>query len=165
MNDPKPKHDDDQSIKSCVICGSSDSIAEYPFLEASKNNSAIELCMEHRRLFDILGQPDSPNPAGNKNREAQKTQKVTTRIPRSLLEAADDTAETQGQTRSEMVRDALQVYIELHEINSATNDLLVQSVTQSGSGIQKDNSTEDVEFLKQRIRALESLLEDSIEKI
>lgn len=63
------------------------------------------------------------------------------------------------------MRDALQMYIELQDVNSAADDLLLQAVKQGERETQTDPLGEDIEFLKQRIRKLESLLEDSIEKI
>lgn len=147
----------------CAVCSSSDNIVEHSFTEIHNDTSAVELCMEHKRLFEILGQPDPPNPTWDVNEETQQTQKVTIRIPKPLIEATDTTAEAQGQTRSELVRDAITVYVEIQEINSAADDLLTQAIEQSDK--QTNSSRENTEFLKQRIRKLESLLEDSIEKI
>lgn len=165
MNQSESQYDNKQLDDKCSICASTDSVVEYSFAGTAKDSSTVELCMEHKQLFKILDQPDSPSPARSVNREAQQTQKVTARIPKPLIEAADTTAETQGQTRSELMRDALQIYVELQEINSAADDLLSQAAKQNDGGTQADNSGEDTEFLKQRIRRLESLLEDSIEKI
>lgn len=165
MNNSDSQYDKKPIKKRCSICNSADSVAEYSIAGEINSSSAIELCIEHKQLFEILGQSDSPNPARSINKETQQTQKVTTRIPKSLIEAADATAETHGQTRSELVRDAIEIYVELQEINSVTDNLLFQTAKQSEDGTQADNSGKNTEFLKQRIRRLESLLEDSIEKI
>lgn len=151
--------------KQCLICDSTNNIVEHSYTERTDGSSIINLCVEHKQLFEILGSPDSPNPARSVNRETQQTQKVTARIPKSLIEAADATAEVQGQTRSELIRDALEVYVELEEINSSVEDLLVQATRGSKNRRQAGNPEENTEFLKQRVRELESLLEDSIEKI
>ncbi|ELZ17495.1 hypothetical protein C476_16135 [Natrinema limicola JCM 13563] len=51
--------------------------------------------------------------------------------------------------------------MEIQEMEEAFNDIISQAVQS-----QPDSETEsDVEFLKERIRKLESLLEDSIDKI
>ncbi|WP_238593265.1 hypothetical protein [Natronobacterium lacisalsi] len=66
--------------------------------------------------------------------------------------------------------------IELQDVDDAFEDILVQAVTSSNdagpetSGSESESKPEpepepDVEFLKERIRRLESLLEDSLEKI
>jgi len=80
-----------------------------------------------------------------------------------LIEGADSVAEQAGQTRSEFVRDGIQMAMEIQdqEMEQAFNDIISQAVQS-----QPDSETEsDVEFLKERIRKLESLLEDSIDKI
>ena len=165
MEKSETQYTENQLAGKCIICDSDDDTQKYSFSGAVERSSNIELCVEHKQLFEILGQPDSPVPARSINRETQQTKKVTTRIPKSLVEAADTAAETQGQTRSELMRDALQMYIELQDVNSAADDLLLQAAKQGERETQTDPSGEDIEFLKQRIRKLESLLEDSIEKI
>ncbi|WP_242611710.1 hypothetical protein [Natrinema hispanicum] len=80
-----------------------------------------------------------------------------------MIEGADSVAEQAGQTRSEFVRDGIQMAMEIQdqEMEEAFNDIISQAVQS-----QPDSETEsDVEFLKERIRKLESLLEDSIDKI
>jgi len=78
-----------------------------------------------------------------------------------LIEGADSVAEQEGQTRSEFVRDGIQMAIEIRDLEEAFNEIISQAVQS-----QPDSETEsDVEFLKERIRNLESLLEDSINKI
>ncbi|QAU11348.1 CopG family transcriptional regulator (plasmid) [Halorubrum sp. BOL3-1] len=165
MNSADTQDNKIRAEKQCLICDSTDNIVKHSFTETINGSSTIDLCVEHKQLFKILGSPDSPNPARSVNSETQQTQKVTVRIPRSLIEAADATAEAQGQTRSELVRDALEVYVELEEINSSVEDLLLQATRHNKDGSQAGNSGENTAFLKQRIRKLESLLEDSIEKI
>jgi Arc/MetJ-type ribon-helix-helix transcriptional regulator len=127
-------------------------------------NEAI-LCLEHRRLSNILGQKNSPTPAQSVDTDTQRTRKITIRVPQSLVEAADANAESQGQTRSELVRDALQMYVELDEVNESLSDLMSQAISGETDSNKNRSSEGDVEFLKARIRKLESLLEDSLEKI
>ncbi|WP_245758131.1 hypothetical protein [Natronobacterium haloterrestre] len=64
--------------------------------------------------------------------------------------------------------------IELQDVDDAFEDILVQAITSSNdadpeaSGSESESESEpepDVEFLKERIRRLESLLEDSLDKI
>ena len=124
------------------------------------------LCPEHEQLFAILGQADSPTPARSIDESAQQTRKITVRLPNALLESADASAESQGQTRSDLVRDAVQIYIELSEVNLPADNLLSQAASQPEQEThQTHDSDVDVAFLKERIRRPEALLEDSIEKI
>ncbi|MFC4880383.1 MULTISPECIES: ribbon-helix-helix domain-containing protein [Natrialbaceae] len=104
--------------------------------------------------------------------DLQDTKKITVRVPRALIESADSAAEQQGHTRSEFVRDGIQLAIKLQDVDEAFDDVLaraVQSPTETESEAvpsETDTASEtDVEFLKERIRTLESLLEDSIDKI
>jgi predicted DNA-binding protein len=146
----------------CEICGSTADTA--PHTLSGGENEAI-LCLEHRRLANILWQENSPTPAQGIDTDTQRTRKITIRVPQSLVEAADASAENQGQTRSELVRDALQVYVELDEVNESLGDLMSQAINGDTDSSKKHSSEVDVEFLKTRIRKLESLLEDSINKI
>jgi predicted DNA-binding protein len=150
----------------CAVCGADSDTTEYSLARDLANNSPVTLCPEHEQLFTILGQADSPTPARSIDENTQQTTKITVRLPRALLESADASAESQGQTRSDIVRDALQVYIELSEVDLAANELLSQAANQTEhTANQTDGSEVDVAFLKERIQKLESLLEDSIKKI
>lgn len=159
-------HQNDDEVRSshpqCEICGSTANTAPNPL--GGGENEAI-LCLEHRRLFNILGQKNSPTPAQSVDTDTQRTRKITIRVPQSLIEAADANAESQGQTRSELVRDALQVYVELNEVNESLGDLMAQAINSDTDSNKPDSSEVEVEFLKTRIRKLESLLEDSLDKI
>ncbi|QFU84862.1 hypothetical protein GCU68_19470 (plasmid) [Natronorubrum aibiense] len=113
-----------------------------------------------------------PDPETPPDYDLQETQKITVRVPRALVEGADSVAEQQGQTRSEFVRDGIQLAIELQEIDDAFDDILSRAVSSPDETDTQTEQTEtettaetDVEFLKERIRTLESLLEDSIGKI
>lgn len=164
MNKSDNQQIEDQSEGECAVCNSVGDLTKHPFTKIAGDNSDVILCMEHKQLFEILGS-DPPSPARDITQSTQQTRKVTTRVPSPLVEAADIAAEQQGQTRSELVRDAIQVYIELQEVSSATDNLLCSSLNEGESGNKTSSSEGDVEFLRQRIRKLESLLEDSIEKI
>ncbi|ADB60164.1 hypothetical protein Htur_1274 [Haloterrigena turkmenica DSM 5511] len=100
--------------------------------------------------------------------DLQETRKITVRVPRALIESADAAAEQQGQTRSEFVREGIQLAIELETMDDAFAEILSRAVHSSSETTQPDTDSTadtDVEFLKERIRTLESLLEDSIEKL
>lgn len=159
-------HQNDDEVRSshpqCEICGSTANTA--PHTLGGGENEAI-LCLEHRRLFNILGQENSPTPAQSVDTDTQRTRKITIRVPQPLVEGADANAESQGQTRSELVRDALQVYVELDEVDESLGDLMSQAINGDTDSNKNDSSEVDVEFLKTRIRKLESLLEDSLDKI
>lgn len=150
----------------CTVCGAESNTVEYSLSKDSGNDSAVMLCPEHEQLFAILGRTDSPTPARSIDESAQQTRKITVRLPKALLESADASAESQGQTRSDLVRDAVQIYIELSEVNLPADDLLSQAASQTKQETnQTHDSDVDVAFLKERIRRLEALLDDSIEKI
>jgi Ribbon-helix-helix protein, copG family. len=150
----------------CVVCGAKSNTIEYTSSRAPANGSTVTLCPGHEQLFTILGQTDSPTPARSINESTQQTTKMTVRLPEQLLDSADASAKSQGQTRSELIRDAVQIYIELSEIDVATNDLLSQAINKKEQkGNQTHDSDVDVAFLKERIRRLEELLENSIERI
>lgn len=150
----------------CSVCGAESNTVKHSPTKGSANDSAVTLCPEHNQLFAILGQTDSPTPARSINKNTQETKKITVRLPRALVESADASAESQGQTRSDLVRDAIQIYIELSEVDLAANGLLSQATNQTEqTANQTGDSGVDVAFLKERIRKLESLLEDSIEKV
>lgn len=159
-------HQNDDEVRSshpqCKICGSTANTA--PHTLGGGENEAI-LCLEHKRLFNILGQENSPTPAQSVDTDTQRTRKITIRVPQSLVEAADANAESQGQTRSELVRDALQLYVELDEVNESLGDLMSQAINGDMDSNKSDSSEVEVEFLKTRIRKLEALLEDSLDKI
>lgn len=153
--------DHERDASECAICGSTDSLSDYSYTSPSDTSSTISLCPSHYQVAAIL--------SGSRFRESeiatdydlQETRKITVRVPRALIESADSAAEQQGQTRSEFVRDGIQMAIELQEMEGAFDDIVSQAVQQ-----QPDREPEaDVEFLKERIRKLESLLEDSIDKI
>lgn len=155
-----------ENLSQCTVCGAESNIVEYSLSKDSGTDSAVMLCPEHEQLFAILGQADSPTPARSIDESAQQTRKITVRLPKALLESADASAENQGQTRSGLVRDAVQIYIELSEVNLPADNLLSQAASQpEQKSHQTDDPDIDAAFLKERIRKLEGLLEDSIEKI
>lgn len=147
----------------CKFCGSTDSTTAYTIDKDAHDE--ITLCTEHERLLNILGRQNPPTPAQSINTDAQRTQKVTIRIPQSLVEAADASGESQGKTRSELVRDAVQIYVELDDIDDALNDLISHAINDSTTHKEENSKDVDTDFLKNRIRKLESLLENSINKI
>ncbi len=160
----------EQSSHRCSICDATDGVSEASFLDT---DTTVYLCPRHYQLFAILGRSTAPRPTQSVDTDWQQTSKVTVRVPKALLDSADMTAEDRGQTRSEVVRDALQILIELQEVNDAATDVLTQAVTPSDASEEAtetpppttDHADADVAFLKERIRTLESLLEDSIEKL
>lgn len=149
------------SKSECEICGSTESLSKYSCDPSSGSSSTTVLCPTHYQIAAILSGSRFQDSEISTNYDLQETRKITVRVPRALIESADSAAEQQGQTRSEFVRDGIQMGIELQEMEEAFDDIISQAVQS-----QNDSETEtDVEFLKERIRSLESLLEDSIEKI
>ena len=151
------------SKNECAICGSTDSLSEYSFESSSGDSSTIVLCPSHYQVTALLSGSRFLDSDASTDYSLQETKKITVRVPRALIEGADSVAEQAGQTRSEFVRDGIQMAMEIQdqEMEQAFNDIISQAVQS-----QPDSETEsDVEFLKERIRKLESLLEDSIDKI
>ncbi len=149
------------SKRECEICGSTDSLSKYSFEPSSGDSVTIALCPSHYQVVAILSGSRFLDSDISTDYSLQETKKITVRVPRALIEGADSVAEQEGQTRSEFVRDGIQMAMEIQEMEAAVNDIISQAVQS-----QPDTKTEsDVEFLKERIRKLESLLEDSIDKI
>ncbi|SFC69892.1 Ribbon-helix-helix protein, copG family [Halobiforma haloterrestris] len=157
----------------CEVCGSAQSLREYSLGPPSKDDATVVLCSTHYQVAAMLGGSRYLDATAT-DYDLQETQKVTVRVPKALIESADSAAEQQGQTRSEFVRDGIQMAIELQDVDDAFEDILVQAITSSNdadpeaSGSESESESEpepDVEFLKERIRRLESLLEDSLDKI
>lgn len=145
-----------ESENECEICGSTDSLSKYSFEPSSGDSSTIVLCPNHYQVAAILSGSRFLDSDTSTDYSLQETKKITVRVPRALIEGADSVAEQEGQTRSEFVRDGIQMAME-----KAFNDIISQAVQS-----QPNSETEsDVEFLKERIRKLESLLEDNIDKI
>lgn len=160
------------SQSECDICGSTDSLSEYSFGPSADEESTVVLCSTHYQVAAILNDSSYQDSNISLDYDLQETRKITVRVPRALIESADSVAEQQGQTRSELVRDSIQMAITLQDVDEAFDEILSQAVqspaeTDSHSAQPKADtvSEADVEFLKERIRTLESLLEDSIEKI
>ena len=151
------------SKNECEICGSTDSLSKYSFESSSGDSSTVVLCPSHYQVAVLLSGSYFLDSDTSTDYSLQETKKITVRVPRALIEGADSVAEQAGQTRSEFVRDGIQMAMEIQdqEMEQAFNDIISQAVQS-----QPDSETEsDVEFLKERIRKLESLLEDSIDKI
>jgi hypothetical protein len=89
---------------------------------------------------------------------------MTIRVPEPLLESTDTAAEQYQQTRSELVRDSLLVLLQLREVTDATDSLFSEAINFE-SDDQEGSCETDVEFLKDRVRNLESLLEKSIDNM
>ncbi len=160
------------SQRGCDICGATDSRSEYSFGPSSDADSTAVLCSSHYQVATLLSDSRSHDAEAPLDYDLQDTKKITVRVPRALIESADSAAEQQGHTRSEFVRDGIQLAIKLQDVDEAFDDVLaraVQSPTETESEAvpsETDTASEtDVEFLKERIRTLESLLEDSIDKI
>ncbi|ELY45929.1 MULTISPECIES: ribbon-helix-helix domain-containing protein [Natronorubrum] len=161
-----------ESEGECEICGSTESLLEYSIDSTAETDSTSLLCPTHYKIAAILNGSRYPDPDNPPNYDLQETQKITVRVPRALVESADSIAEQQGQTRSEFVRDGIQMAIELQEIDEAFDEILSEAVQSPDETEPNTDQTEvdtdaetDTEFLKERIRTLESLLEDSIGKI
>lgn len=151
----------------CEICGSTDSLATYSIGSPSNPESSILLCPRHYQVVALLS-GDRPQAADRSTEyDLQETRKITVRVPRALIESADAVAEREGQTRSEFVRDGIQLAIELENAEDAFDDILARAVhsPETARTDTEPAADADVEFLKERIRTLESLLEDSIEKL
>lgn len=169
---PVAVHDADTNATSgCAICGATDSLSEYSIDPSSDHRSAIELCPIHYHVAAVVSGARFQDTGGAPEYDLQETRKITVRVPRALIESADAAAEQQGQTRSELVRDGIQLAIEMQGTQDPFDDILAQAVhaqtgpdTEAETGPDTEAET-DVEFLKERIRTLESLLEDSLEKI
>ncbi|SIS10304.1 hypothetical protein [Natronorubrum thiooxidans] len=154
----------------CAICGSTDSLSVYTFTPSSDAESAALLCPTHYTVAAILDDSPYQETETTSESEHQETRKITVRVPRALVDSADGAAEHREQTRSEFVRDSIQMAIGLQELDTAFDDILAQAVrspdVSDSQTDQPESTTEtDVAFLKERIRTLESLLEDSIEKL
>ncbi|SEW30257.1 Ribbon-helix-helix protein, copG family [Natrinema salifodinae] len=155
------ERESDVVITECAICGTTDSLSTYSIAQSSRDSTTIGLCPTHYQVAAILSGARFQESDVATDYDLQETRKITVRVPRALIESADAAAERQGQTRSEFVRDGLQMAIELQEMESAFDDIVTQAVhAEDGTG-----PAADVEFLKERIRTLESLLEDSIDKL
>lgn len=89
---------------------------------------------------------------------------MTIRVPKPLLESTDTAAEQYQQTRSELVRDSLLVLLQLREVTDATDSLFSEAINFE-SDEQEGSCEADIEFLKDRVRKLESLLEKSIDNM
>lgn len=151
----------------CEICGSTDSLTSYSSESPSGPEFSIRLCPRHYRAATLLSGDRTQEGDQQTAYDLQETRKITVRVPRALIESADAVAEQEGQTRSEFVRDGIQLAIELENMEDEFTDIISQAVHSSETS-QADTepaADTDVEFLKERIRTLESLLEDSIEKL
>lgn len=146
----------------CEICGSTDSLSSYSVDPPAGDQSTIALCPSHYRVAATLSGTRFQEVDGATDDELQETRKITVRVPRALIESADAAAEQQEQTRSEFVRDGIQLAIEIQEMEGAFDEIVSQAVQPRNTDVDADT---DVEFLKERIRTLESLLEDSIGKL
>lgn len=153
------ERDSDTSV--CEICGATDSLSTYSIGQSTRDESPIHLCPTHYQVAAILSGTRFQESAVSTDSDLQETRKITVRVPRALIESADAAAEQQGQTRSEFVRDGIQMAIELQEMEAAFDEIITQAVAAQTDTDEQD----DVEFLKERIRTLESLLEESIGKI
>lgn len=149
------------SKNGCDICGATESLSRYPVEPEGGTSSAIVLCPSHYQVAAILSGSRFQDSDLSTQYDLQETRKITVRVPKALIETADSAAEQQGQTRSEFVRDGLQMAIEIQELEEAFDDIVSQAVHSRNT----TDTAADVEFLKERIRKLESLLEDSIEKM
>jgi Arc/MetJ-type ribon-helix-helix transcriptional regulator len=159
-----------ESAGRCAICGSTKSLSQYSLTNASESRSIIDLCPSHHRVAATLGAAPQTGTAKSADYDLQETQKITVRVPKALVDGADTAAEQYGQTRSEFVRDALQKSLEIQDMTESFDEILAQAVhTDGNTDTGQSESTEadeaDVEFLKERIRKLETLLEESINKI
>lgn len=153
-----------ESLGKCDICGETDSLSRYSLTSDSNIESMIDLCPSHHRVAAVLGGSTYADLENSTDYDLQETGKITVRVPKALIDGADAVAEQRGQTRSEFVRDSLQMSLELQEMTDAFDDILSQAI-EADTAESAPEQTEDVEFLKERIRKLESLLEDSIDKI
>lgn len=169
--------DDQPATAACEICGSTESLSRYAVDPPSGDQSTIALCPSHYQVAATVSGARFQDGDGATSYDLQETRKITVRVPRALIESADAVAEQQGQTRSEFVRDGIQLAIEIQEMEDAFDEIVSRAVRprdDTGTGSDTDTGTDagtethaetDVEFLKERIRTLESLLEDSIGKI
>jgi hypothetical protein len=155
-----------QRARQCAICDATDSVTQLNFTDQSGTESMIYLCPPHHRLYSILGQSQSPSPSPAKHiqTDQHETAKMTIRVPKPLLESTDTAAEQYQQTRSELVRDSLLVLLQLREVTDATDSLFSEAINFE-SDEQEGSCEADIEFLKDRVRKLESLLEKSIDNM
>lgn len=150
----------------CDICGATDSLSVYSLETSPSEEETILLCPRHYRIAAILS-GETHQRSEHMNQELQETRKITVRVPKALIEAADAAAEEEEQTRSEFVRDGLELSIAIQETDDAFDEILARAVRSDSTEDEDvaEDSVSDTEFLKERIRTLESLLEDSIDKI
>lgn len=149
-----------ESGERCDICGSSESLSPYVIESSSGETHQSLLCPRHYRVANILGSGKLQEPS-DLDENLQESGKITIRVPKALIEASDSAAEKQEQTRSEFVRDSLELAILAQEIDNEFDEILLKATNIKSP----DESNQNVEFLENRIRKLESLLEDAIGKM
>ncbi len=149
----------------CAICGATSNLQLYQFTAAEySDRPPIYLCETHYLIAQLAaGQPFTETEFDDPSVD---TAKITIRVPKALKDSVDQLAEQHGLTRSEAIRKAIHVSLELEYAEDGLEDILVQAADASTDGdTTAADDTVDVAFLKERIRTLESLLDQTIEKI
>nr|ABQ76117.1 hypothetical protein [uncultured haloarchaeon] len=153
----------------CVICESTQNLALYP-LDVSLDQvmdppEKATLCTQHYRIATLCTDKNPDLLHSDNKFDDPETQKITVRVPRALVDATDNTAESQEVTRSEFVRHALELAMTVDTTDNGFDDILALAISQKRSRPQTQaESGADTEFLKERIRRLESLLEESMRR-
>lgn len=184
--------DEGDVAASCVVCGTTDTLETYSVGQTAtgggqRDATQILLCDSHAlfvQAYDSNADTSDHEGVGYQLLH-QETQKITARVPKPLLEALDEIAGNRGQTRSELIRDFFEQSIRAAETEAELDDLLYrladlqaqnrqltqaldEQYAQSDPEHAESGTAErsaDVEFLKQRIERLESLLEQTIDKL
>ncbi|MBX0297936.1 ribbon-helix-helix domain-containing protein [Haloarcula nitratireducens] len=183
---------EDAATTSCAVCGTTNELKIYPIEQTATESgqqgpTQITLCNSHALLakaYDLNADTTDGDSVGHQLSH-QETQKITARVPKPLLEALDEVAGNRGLTRSELIRDFFEQSIRAAEAEAelddflyrladlrAQNNQLIQALNDQHAGTEPDHTeltvdehSADIEFLKQRIERLESLLEQTIEKL
>lgn len=180
------ERDADRESDSCAVCGTTADLDAYAVEPAGPDDDGeparITLCDTHARFAEAHGSNAETAERGDVNQLShQETQKITARVPKPLLEALDEIAGQRGQTRSEIIRDFFEQNIRAVEAEAELDDLLYRLAELQARNRELERKLDereaasdaadgaedaaDVEFLKRRIERLESLLEQTIEKV
>ena len=149
----------------CAICGATSNLQLYQFTATEySDRPPIYLCETHYLIAQLAAGQSLTE--AEMNDPSADTAKITIRVPRALKDSVDQLAEQHGLTRSEAIRKAIHVSLELEYAEDGLEDILVQATDASTNDeTTADDDAVDVAFLKERIRTLESLLDQTIEKI
>lgn len=172
----------------CLICGAGEGIRNYTVDVRDGTTHTVPLCRPH---FNFIRRERTAGLG--ESLDAAETRKITARVPKPLLEDLDERASELEMPRSELIRRCLRDGLVATETDADLEDFLVAAVesqrqvrqlrrrrqvggeraegtTTDGTDAGDDDRTADdetagadVEFLKERVVRLESLLELALE--